>query len=108
MADHTYEELKKKTVVELRAIAEGLGDEAVKGHSQMNKEHLLVALCQTLKIDLRGHRHVVGIDKAPVKAKIRQCKKKRDAAIVAHDHGALKLIRRQVHRLNRKIRQAIV
>ena len=32
MAEHTYEELKKKTVVELRAIAEGLGDEAVKGY----------------------------------------------------------------------------
>jgi hypothetical protein len=50
----------------------------------------------------------VGIDKAPVKAKIRKYKKKRDEAIAAHDHGALKLARRQRHRLNRKIRQAIV
>ena len=108
MADHTYEELKKKTVVELRQIAGGVEDEAVKGHSQMNKEHLLVALCQALKIDLRGHRHVVGIDKIPVKAKIRQCKKKRDEAIAAHDHAALKIVRRQRHRLNRKIRHAIV
>ena len=108
MADHTYEELKKKTVAELRQIAAGVEHEAVKGHSQMNKEHLLVALCQALRIDLRGHRHVVGIDKNPVKAKIRQCKKKRDAAITAHDHDALKLVRRQIHRLNRKIRQAIV
>lgn len=108
MADHTYEELKKKTVDELRQIAAGVEHEAVKGHSQMNKEHLLVALCQALKIDLRGHRHVVGIDKIPVKAKIRQCKKKRDEAIAAHDHAALKIVRRQRHRLNRKIRQAIV
>lgn len=108
MADYTYEELKKKTVDELRQIAAGVEHEAVKGHSQMNKEHLLVALCQALKIDLRGRRHVVGIDKAPVKAKIRQYKKKRDEAIAARDHGALKLARRQRHRLNRKIRQAIV
>ncbi len=108
MADHTYEELKKKTVNELREIAAGVEHEAVKGHSQMNKEHLLVALCQALKIDLRGRRHVVGIDKAPVKAKIRKYKKKRDEAIAAHDRGALKLARRQRHRLNRKIRQAIV
>lgn len=108
MADYTYEELKKKTVDELRQISAGIENEAVKGHSQMNKEHLLVALCQALKIDLRGHRHVVGIDKTPVKAKIRLYKKKRDEAIAAHDHAALKLARHQRHRLNRKIRQAIV
>ena len=108
MAEHTYEELKKKTVVELRAIAGGLGDEAVKGHSQMNKEHLLVALCQALKIDLRGHRHVVGLDKVPVKAAIREMKKKREEAITAHDREALKRVRRNLHRLNRKVKKAMV
>ena len=36
--DHTFEELKKKTVAELREIAAGIGDEAVKGYTQLNKE----------------------------------------------------------------------
>jgi hypothetical protein len=35
----TYEELKKKTVAELREIAKGLHDDAVQGYTQMNKEH---------------------------------------------------------------------
>ena len=38
---HTYEELKHKTVVELREIAKGLEHEAVKGYTQMNKDHVL-------------------------------------------------------------------
>ncbi len=38
MADHTYEELKKKTVAELREIAKDLKHEAIKGYSQLNKE----------------------------------------------------------------------
>ncbi len=36
MADHTYEELKKKTVAELREIAKDLKHEAIKGYSQLN------------------------------------------------------------------------
>ena len=48
---HTYEELKGKTVDELREIAKGLDNEAVKGFSQLNKEHLLPALCKALGID---------------------------------------------------------
>ena len=42
---HTYEELKGKTLAELREIAAGMDNEAVQGHTQMNKDHLLVALC---------------------------------------------------------------
>ncbi len=57
MADHTYEELKKKTVAELREIAKDLKHEAIKGYSQLNKEHLLPALCQALGIDAHEHHH---------------------------------------------------
>src|SRR5512144_2347814 len=35
----SYEELKKKTIEDLREIAKGLDSDAVKGYTQMNKEH---------------------------------------------------------------------
>ena len=60
MADYTYEELKAKTVAEMRAIAKGLEHEAVKGYSQLNKAHLLPAVCQALGIEAYEHHHVVG------------------------------------------------
>ena len=49
---HTYEELKKKTIEDLREIAKGLEHDAVKGYTQMNKEHLLPAICKALGIDV--------------------------------------------------------
>ena len=102
---HTYDELKKKTIAELRDIAKGVeNQEAVQGFSQLNKEHLLPALCKALGIDTFGHHHVEGIDKAGIKAKMRELKKQRDAAIEKHDADVLKGIRRQIHRLNRQIR----
>jgi hypothetical protein len=64
----TYEELKHKTVAELREIASGLTHEAVRGYSQLNKEHLLPALCTALGIDTREHHQAVGIDKPALKA----------------------------------------
>ncbi len=69
---YTHAELKKKTVAELREIAKGVEHEAVQGHSQMNKEHLLVALCKALNIDIHEHHEVVGLNKTQVKAKIRR------------------------------------
>jgi hypothetical protein len=104
---YTYEELKAKTVADLREIAKGLPNEEVKGSSQMNKDHLLPALCHALGIDMHEHHSVSGIDKAGIKAKIRMLKKERDAALEAHDHAALKNIRRNIHHLNRQIRSHI-
>ena len=102
---HSYEELRKKTIAELRDIAKGVeNQEAVQGFSQMNKEHLLPALCKALGIDTHGHHHVEGIDKAGIKAKMRELRKQRDAALEQHDHDVLKSVRRQIHRLNRQIR----
>jgi hypothetical protein len=100
---HTYNELKSMTIQELREIAKGVeNQDAVQGYSQLNKEHLLPALCKALGV--HEHHDVVGIDKPAIKAQMRELKKKRDAAVEAHDSDTLKTIRRQIHRLNRQIR----
>jgi hypothetical protein len=102
---YTYHELHAKTIEDLREIAKGVPDQdAVQGYSQMNKAHLLPALCKALGIDTHEHHGVVGIDKPAIKARMRDLKKKRDAAVEAHDHAALKSIRRHIHSLNRQIR----
>jgi Rho termination factor, N-terminal domain len=104
---YTFEELKLKTVAQLREIAAGLGDEAVKGYSQLNKEHLLAAICKALKIEMYVHHHAEGINKAELKSRIKNLKKQRDQAIAAHDHVQLKSVRRQIHQLNRQIKRAL-
>ena len=101
---YTYHELKLKTVQELRDIAKDVQHDAVQGYSQMNKDHLLPALCKALGIDAHEHHAATGIDKPAIKMKMRELKKKRDEAVDAHDGDALKSIRRQIHRLNRQIR----
>jgi IMP dehydrogenase/GMP reductase len=104
---HTFEELKHKTVAELREMAKGIKHEAVQGYTQMNKEHLLIALSKALGIQ-HEHHEVVGVDKASIKARIRQLKEKRQAALAAHDHAELKSVRRNIHRLKRQIHKATV
>jgi DNA-binding IclR family transcriptional regulator len=101
---YTYHELKEKTIQELRDIAKDVHDDAVQGFSQMNKDHLLPALCKALGIETHEHAAVVGIDKPAIKAKIKDLKKKRDAALEAHKHDELRSVRRQIHALNRQIR----
>jgi DNA-binding IclR family transcriptional regulator len=104
---HTFEELKHKTVVELREIAKGIEHDAVQGYTQMNKEHLLVAISKAIGIK-HEHHEVVGVDKASIKARIRELKKKRDEALSAHNHDELKVVRRTIHRLKRQIHKATV
>ena len=106
--EHTFEELKKKTVAELREIASGLEHEAVKGYTQLNKEHLLKAICTALNIDMYAHHEVVGINKSAIKARIKALKVKRDEALEAHDPVQLKAYRRKIHRLKRSLRRAMV
>jgi hypothetical protein len=97
---YKYDELKAKTVAELREIAK----EAVQGSSQMNKEHLLPALCQALGIDTHEHHVVRGIDKTTIKSQLRSLKTDLERARDAHDHDRLKALRRQIHHLNHRIR----
>jgi DNA-binding IclR family transcriptional regulator len=101
---YTYHELKSKTVQDLRAIAKETNHEAVQGALQMNKEHLLPALCKALGIDAHEHHAAAGIDKAGIKTRMRELKKKKLAAIAARDHESLKSLRRNIHSLNRQIR----
>ena len=104
---HTFEELKHKTVADLREIAKGIDHEAVQGYTQLNKEHLLVALAKALGLQ-HEHHDVVGVDKAGIKARIRRLKEQRDAALAAHDRAELKTVRRTIHRLKRRIHKATV
>jgi hypothetical protein len=105
---HTYEELKTKTVVQLREIAAGVDHEAVKGYTQLHKGQLLTALGQALGIEMHEHHEVKGLNKAEVKARIKQLKTKRDEALAAHDQTQLKAVRRQLHHLKRRIHKATV
>jgi DNA-binding IclR family transcriptional regulator len=105
---HTHHDLKVKTVYELREIAKDIQDDAVQGYSQMNKEHLLVAICKALNIPIHEHHDVVGIDKAALKARIRVLKKERDAAVEARDHEKLRAIRAHIHGLDRQIKKHMV
>lgn len=105
----TYEELHKKTVAELREIAKGIDHEAVHGYTQMNKEHLLPALCKALGVDMRAHRHVeAGFEKAAIKVRMRGLRAEREKAIAAHDSARLKQVRRELHTLNHRLRAHMV
>jgi len=102
---YTYEQLRTKTIAELRDIAKDVSDDAVQGFSQMNKDHLLPALGKALGIEMHEHHVIVGVDKPALKAKIKMLKVQRDEALAARDHSLLKNVRRQIHRINRDIRR---
>jgi hypothetical protein len=104
---YTYEELKHKTVADLREIAKGIEHEAVQGYSQLNKEHLLVALRKALGLDAHVHHHAVGIDKAAIKTKINELKKKGEL-LASKSRDGLGPILRNIHALKGTIRRATV
>ena len=103
---HTYAELHRMTVAQLREVAEAQGSDDLKGFKSMHKAPLLQLLCTALGIDAYEHHIAKGIDKAAIKAQMRELRVTRNAAIEAHDHKALKIVRRKLHSLNRKIRRA--
>ena len=105
---HTYPELKSKPLTELREIAAGIEHEAVKGYTQLNKDHLLAALCKALNIDMHVHHEVKGIDKAGTKAKIHEWQKKRDDALASKDRKALKVALNHIHHFKHALRKAMV
>jgi hypothetical protein len=99
---HTYDELKHKTVAELREIAKGLPHEAVQGYTQMNKEHLLPAICKALGLDAHEHHAAVAADKSKIKARMHEIKSAIQAAPNDHDH--VHALRREYHHLNHGLR----
>ena len=104
---HTYEELKKKTVAELREMAAGIDHEAVKGYTQLNKDHLLPALCKALGIEAFEH-HVAeaNAEKVLIKSQMRELKAAAAKARESGDHDALHRLRRQYHGLNHALRMS--
>ncbi len=104
----SYEDLKKKTVAQLRELAKGLEHEALKGYATMHKADLLHAVCVALGLVEHAHHDVIGIDKASLKAKIAALKVHRASALEAHDSEQLRRVRRKIHRLKRRIRSATV
>ena len=104
---YTIEELKHKTLADLREIAKGSDHEALQGYTQLNKQHLIGALAKALGIQ-HEHHEVVGVDKSSIKARIRELKTQRAAALEARDHAQLKVVRRTIHRLKRRIHKATV
>ena len=101
---HTYEELKKKTVAELRDLAKDIQHEAVQGFSQMNKEHLLPALCKALGIEAHEHHAAALAEKSRIKTTKRQLKMDRAKALSAGEHDRAHALRRHYHHLNHLLR----
>lgn len=106
--EHTYKELKSKTVAQLREIAKDIDHEAVKGYTQLNKDHLLEAICKALNIDMYEHHVAVGIDKTSIKKQIKELKNKRDQAIADKNKEALREARKNIKKLKKKLRKAMV
>ncbi len=104
---HTFPELKHKTLVELKEIAAGV-EPAVQGYTQMNKDHLLEAICKALNIDMHAHHEVKGIDKSAVKVKIREWQKKRDEALSSGNRDSLKVALDHIHHYKHALRKAMV
>ncbi len=102
---HTYEELSKMNVAQLREIAQGIEHEAVKGSSTMHKDKLLHALTLALGLEAQTHHHAVGAHKGEMKAEIRVLKKKKVEALQAKDRKQFKEILRRIHRLKHKLRR---
>jgi hypothetical protein len=109
---YTYDELKAMTIADLREIARGL-QPALQGYTQMNKEHLLPAICAALGVDTHhhhrhAHHHHPGaheaFDKTATKATLRTLRAERDRALDARDKDALHSIRRRMHALKHRLR----
>lgn len=101
---YTFHELKLMTLAQLRDLAKDLEHDAIKGYTQMNKDHLLPALCTALGIDAHEHHAAHGELKLAAKQRMRELRAKKQEAIAAGDRGLLKSIRREYHHLNHRLR----
>ncbi len=104
---YTFTDLKAKALTELKEIAAGLTP-PVQGYTQMNKDHLVAAICKQLNIDRHAHHEVRGIDKAAVKAKIKEWQKKRDEALASHDRESLRVALDHIHSFKHQLRKSTV
>jgi hypothetical protein len=65
MTEFKFEELRKKTVAQLRKIAQGIEHEALRDPAKMPKKELLAALCQALGIEVGESPEKTSQDKEP-------------------------------------------
>ncbi len=65
MTEFKFEDLSKKTVAQLRKIAEGMEHEALQDPAKMPKEELLAALCQALGIEAGESPEKTALGKEP-------------------------------------------
>jgi len=99
-----WHELHKTRVVDLREMMkEHLPD--VTGITQMKKDQLIELLADALEIK-RPHKKIeAGLGKRAMKARIRELKGSRAAAVAAGDKTTLHRSRREIHRLKRRLRR---
>ena len=98
-----YHDLQKMTVGRLREMAQAYDD--LEGVTGMPKEKLVDVLAHKKGIEI-PHKVVSGVDKAAIKAQIRELKKTRDAALSAKDSEQLRRTRRKLHRLRHHLRRS--
>ena len=106
MAAYDFHELKHTKVSDLREIASKL-DPPVEGYTQLNKDHLIEAICNQRGIEMHEHHEVKGIDKGPITRQIRELKKTRDEALASRDSQKLREIRKRIHGLKHTLRKAM-
>ena len=97
-----WHDLQKMKVDDLRALAKEKAQ--LEGVSGLHKVELVEKLAESMGIP-RPHRVVEGVEKAPIKARIRQLKSERAQALLDHDRTRLEGIRREIHRQKRKLRR---
>lgn len=102
---YTYDDIKGKTVAQLREIAKGIEHEAVKGYTQLNKERLIAAVCTALSIDVHAARKVTSAEKGGIKESIRAAKRERDEAISKKDRSAMRQAQRKIRDYKRQMRK---
>ena len=99
-----WHELQKHKVADLRELMKEHAPE-VTGITQMKKDQLLELLSEAMGVE-KPHKVVTGLDKGDIKARLRDLKAKREAALEAGDKRDLHRRRRQIHRLKRTLRKA--
>ncbi len=102
----TYDELKHKKVSDLRKIASDIDHPAVQGYSQLNKDHLLEAICKALDIDMFEHHTAHLKNKGKIKARIKKMKEQRDKALEKKDDKKYREAIKVIHDLKRVLRRA--
>ena len=99
-----YHDLQKTRVADLRdMVKEQLPD--IEGVIGLKKEELVDLLADHMGIEKPSKHIAAGLGKSKMKAKIKELKVKRQAALEAKDGKELKKYRRLIRREKRKMRR---